>query len=213
MRMTAHGAPPAHSAAAAMTAGTWRIALTRTARRATTIAGLLAWAGLAGTAASIPLAGAQDPPPVHHNPFHDPDSPAMAALQKPADGLSDFPTDPKGLPDWMKMIDQGLIQPRADLKGTGKMEVLDLDVIMKNTKEMPWVRFPHRSHTLWLACSNCHEAIFVAKAGANAIDMNKIFRGQFCGVCHDRVAFQTMFACHRCHSVPHGSMQPWWTSQ
>lgn len=169
--------------------------------------------GLGGAAAPLRVVAAQEAAPAHANPFHDPDNPDYATLQDPAAALAGYPTDPTGLSDWMKMLDQGLIQPRADLKGSGRMEVLDLDIVMKNTKEMPWVRFPHRSHTLWLACSNCHDGIFVARAGANAIDMNKIFRGQFCGVCHDRVAFQTMFACHRCHSVPHGSMQPWWTSQ
>lgn len=187
----------------------------RAKRYAASIAAMLVLGGPTGPLVAQEEAreAARDATPVHHNPFHDPESPALATLQKAEEGLAGFPTDPKGLPDWMRMINEGLIQPRADLKGSGRMEVLDLDIVMKNTKEMPWVRFPHRSHTLWLACSNCHDGIFVAKAGANAIDMNKIFRGQFCGVCHDRVAFQTMFACHRCHSVPHGSMQPWWTSQ
>lgn len=159
------------------------------------------------------LAAQDDPPPVHHDPFHDRANPAYETLQKAEAALAGFPADPKGLPDWMKMLEQGLIQPRAELTGPGKMEVLDLDIIMKNTKDMPWVRFPHRSHTLWLACRNCHDGIFIAKAGANAIDMNKIFRGQFCGTCHDRVAFMTVFACHRCHSVAHGDIKPWWTSQ
>ena len=29
-----------------------------------------------------------------------------------------------------------------------------------------------------------------------------IFRGRYCGVCHDRVAFVTFFSCDRCHAVP-----------
>jgi c(7)-type cytochrome triheme protein len=84
------------------------------------------------------------------------------------------------------------------------MNVLDLDVVMKNTKEMPYVRFPHQSHTLWLDCSNCHPVPFVPKSGANPVSMNEIFRGQYCGMCHDRVAFITFFSCDRCHSIPHG---------
>jgi hypothetical protein len=32
--------------------------------------------------------------------------------------------------------------------------------------------------------------------------MADIFRGQYCGMCHDRVAFITFFSCMRCHSVP-----------
>ena len=81
---------------------------------------------------------------------------------------------------------------------------------MKNTAEMPHVKFPHDSHTQWLACSNCHDKIFVPKAGANAINMTKIFQGEYCGVCHDRVAFTTMFACERCHSVLQPGAKAWW---
>ena len=75
---------------------------------------------------------------------------------------------------------------------------------------MPWVRFPHKPHTKWLACSNCHPAIFLPQEGANDISMNKVLRGEYCGVCHDKVAF-SLFVCERCHSVPHeGSGKKWW---
>lgn len=169
--------------------------------------------GLLLLLAALTGAPAAQDEPAHHNPFHDPDNEAYEQLQKGADGLAGFPVDKRGMPDWMKMLNEGLIKPRATVRGEGKMEVLDLDVILKNTKEMPWVRFPHRSHTLWLACSNCHDEIFIPKAGANEINMTKIFRGQYCGKCHDRVAFITFFACERCHSVPQGNTKPWWTSQ
>ena len=42
------------------------------------------------------------------------------------------------------------------------MQVLKLDIVMRNTAEMPYVTFPHESHTMWLECSNCHDGIFVA---------------------------------------------------
>ena len=90
------------------------------------------------------------------------------------------------------------------------MQVLDLDIIMKNTAQMPWVKFPHSAHTLWLDCSNCHGAIFEPKTGANPIDMAKIFRGESCGVCHTKVAFTVLFACERCHSVLQPGQKPWW---
>jgi c(7)-type cytochrome triheme protein len=88
--------------------------------------------------------------------------------------------------------------------------VLELDIIMKNTAQMPFVKFPHEAHTMWLECSNCHDAIFAPKAGANAIDMTKIFRGEACGVCHTKVAFTAMYACERCHSVLQPGQKPWW---
>lgn len=40
--------------------------------------------------------------------------------------------------------------------------------------------------------------------------MNDIFRGRYCGMCHDRVAFVTYFSCERCHSAAHGPVKPWW---
>jgi c(7)-type cytochrome triheme protein len=80
---------------------------------------------------------------------------------------------------------------------------------MKNTKEMPFVRFPHYAHTLWLDCSNCHPAPFEPRSGSTSITMADIFRGKYCGMCHDRVAFITFFSCQRCHSVPQpGGLAP-----
>jgi c(7)-type cytochrome triheme protein len=144
------------------------------------------------------------------NQYYDPANPDFSRLQKANESLAGFPLDKKGMVDWMKALNDGLIQPRANLPGTATMEVLDLNIILKNTKEMPWVKFPHKSHTLWLACSNCHNDIFIPKAGANEINMTKIFQGQYCGKCHDRVAFITHFSCERCHSVPHGDIKAWW---
>jgi c(7)-type cytochrome triheme protein len=133
--------------------------------------------------------------------YYDPANPAYATLQKANQALAGFPLDATGKVDWMQALRSGLIQPRQDLNGTSQMTVLELDVIMKNTREMPYVLFPHRAHTLWLDCSNCHPAIFEARAGAARITMNDIFRGKYCGTCHDRVAFVTYFSCERCHRV------------
>lgn len=133
--------------------------------------------------------------------IHDPDNPELPRLQTVGEATRHLPTDSIGFPDWMRALREGLIKPRSSLDGKGSMEVLDLDIIMKNTREMPYVRFPHRSHTMWLDCSNCHPAPFKPVAGSTAIRMADIFRGQYCGMCHDRVAFITFFSCNRCHSV------------
>ncbi|WP_158219682.1 c(7)-type cytochrome triheme domain-containing protein [Ideonella sp. A 288] len=154
---------------------------------------------------------AQEPPKAP--PVHDPANPDHLRLQAPAEAFAGLPRDQRGRVDWMKALRQGQIQPRADLKGEGGakgMIVLSHDVVMKNTADMPHVKFPHESHTQWLACTNCHDELFVPKAGANPINMTKIFQGQYCGVCHDQVAFTTLFACERCHSVPHSGARPWW---
>jgi c(7)-type cytochrome triheme protein len=142
--------------------------------------------------------------------FYDEKNPDEQALQKGAAARSGLPLDKRGAIDWMAALRSGAITPRADLHGTKSQEVLDLDILLKNTKEMPYVKFPHRAHTEWLACSNCHNNIFIPKAGANPITMEKIFRGQYCGTCHDRVAFITHYACERCHSVPQSNGKKWW---
>lgn len=134
--------------------------------------------------------------------FLDDNNPDRNRLQRIEEATRHLPYDANGFPDWMKALKNGLIKPRAGLTGKEKMEVLDLDIVMRNTKEMPFVKFPHRSHTEWLACANCHPDLFPSKAGASEIRMANIFRGQFCGKCHDRVAFVTFYSCDRCHSQP-----------
>lgn len=137
---------------------------------------------------------------------YDRDNPDYARLQKAPDALRGLPLDQNGIVDWARALREGAINPREVLDGKKNYLPLDLDVIMRNTKAMPYVRFPHKTHTEWLACSNCHPSIFEEKAGTAKIKMEDIFRGQFCGKCHDRVAFITHRACFRCHSVPQASV-------
>ncbi len=134
--------------------------------------------------------------------LHDPESPAIGVLQEPAEALSKLPPDPAGNQvDWIKAIEDGVIQPRTGLHSREPMRMRDDFILLENTGEMPMVRFPHRSHTLWLDCKNCHEKYFVSRAGANPINMYKILQGEYCGRCHGAVAFP-LTECKRCHSVP-----------
>lgn len=142
---------------------------------------------------------------IERSEFYDPANPDRKYLQPYREATRDLPHDVVGFPDWMRALREGAINPRAGMSGKETMDVLDLDIVMRNTKGMPNVRFPHNSHTMWLSCSNCHPAPFIPVAGANQIRMADIFRGQFCGMCHDRVAFVTFFSCDRCHSVPQGA--------
>lgn len=141
--------------------------------------------------------------------IHDPANAAISALQEPAEALSAFPLDRRGGVDWVKAIDLGIIEPRADLKGESQMAVLDMDIMFKDTGQMPWVKFPHNAHTQWLTCSNCHPAIFIQKKGANDISMDGVLAGEYCGKCHDKVAF-ALWTCERCHSVPHEGTPARW---
>lgn len=141
--------------------------------------------------------------------IHDPENAAISALQEPAEALSAFPLDRRGGVDWVKAINLGIIEPRADLRGESQMAVLDMDIMFKDTGQMPWVKFPHLAHTQWLACSNCHPDIFIQQKGANDISMDGVLAGEFCGRCHDKVAF-ALWTCERCHSVPHEGTPARW---
>ncbi len=138
---------------------------------------------------------------LERNQLHDKSNPDFGRLQTIDEATRMLKKDAVGFPDWMAALRSGAISPRAGLSTEARMNVLDLDVVMRNTREMPHVLFPHQSHTLWLDCSSCHPSPFLPKAGANQVSMDEIFRGRYCGMCHDRVAFITFFSCERCHSV------------
>jgi len=133
--------------------------------------------------------------------IHDPSNVTVKYLQQPYDAMSTFPRDSAGIIDWVKVLDEGLIDPRKSVDGTGEMFAVDFDIIFKNTASMPNVRFPHRQHTEWLTCANCHPAIFIPQKGANPVSMSEIIQGKYCGVCHGKVAFPPTMNCGRCHSV------------
>ena len=153
--------------------------------------------------------------------IHDPDNEATASLQNPHDALSKLPSASLGNKvDWVKALDEGLLDPRFYQEGGANFEIInpdlertsapikkrtfravDFDIIMENTGSMPLVRFPHLPHTKWLTCVNCHPRIFLPQKNSNPITMSGIVQGKFCGVCHGKVAFPPL-DCMRCHSVP-----------
>ena len=143
--------------------------------------------------------------------IHDPESMALETLQDPEEALRPLPRSTNGSVDWVTALRTGTIEPRATVDGNGPpMAELDFTIVMAQTREMPYVRFPHKAHTEWLDCSNCHPAIFVPRVGANPVSMGAILRGEYCGRCHGRVAF-SVDECERCHNVMHrDSPERWW---
>jgi c(7)-type cytochrome triheme protein len=148
------------------------------------------------------LAAEQGWIPLAEDGLHDPESPAIQLLQEPAEALSQLPEDNSGNKvSWIEALREQYIQPRTNIFPETKIEVLDMDIIMANTGELPLVMFPHKPHTEWLDCKNCHDKIFVEKVDANPINMFAILSGNYCGQCHGAVAFP-LTECNRCHSVP-----------
>lgn len=134
---------------------------------------------------------------------HDPANPGIKFLQEPRDALAKFPPDAVGnRVRWVNALQEGQINPRTNILPDTPIRVLNLDILLKRTGEMPMVLFPHKQHTEWLDCSNCHEAIFAYKAGGTkGLNMFGVLQGEFCGRCHGAVAFP-LTECKRCHSVP-----------
>lgn len=140
--------------------------------------------------------------PLARDGIHDPESPAVDILQEPAEALSELPGDTTGnRVRWVEALEEGFIEPRTNILPDTEIKVLDEDVLMEDTAEMPIVRFPHKPHTEWLACDNCHERLFRSKKGETPVNMFAILQGEYCGRCHGAVAFP-LTECNRCHSVP-----------
>lgn len=147
-------------------------------------------------------------PPLESDGLHDPSNPRLSYLQQPREALSTLPPAKEGNHvDWVAALRSGAISPRTNIFPETKIEVLDLDILMEDTAGMPIVKFPHRPHTEWLDCKNCHDKIFIAKRGANPVNMFKVLQGEYCGQCHGAVSFP-LTQCLRCHSVPRNSVAP-----
>lgn len=144
--------------------------------------------------------------PLREDGLHDPQSPALGVLQNPGDALSLLPKDTAGNKvDWVGALRSGYIKPRNKLRETTEVRLLETDILMTDTGDAPVVRFPHKTHTEWLDCSNCHEALFKSKIGATPVRMLAILQGEYCGRCHGAVAFP-LTECNRCHSVPRSAL-------
>ncbi len=133
--------------------------------------------------------------------IHDPANDCTHALQPP---LAAFATLPKSMSgnriNWVEALNQKKINPRYDrVDPKAEPIVMDLNIVREVKGSMPDVVYPHKQHTEWLDCSNCHPAIFVPQKGANQISMAAILLGEKCGVCHGKVAFPVS-ECRTCHS-------------
>ena len=132
---------------------------------------------------------------------HDPVNEGINALHAPLDIFADLPRRNTGnRVDWVAALNEKKINPRwdrSDAQSEGM--VMDMDIVRVPKGSMPNVVFPHKQHTEWLACANCHPSIFVPQKGANQISMRLILSGEKCGVCHGTVAFPPS-ECRLCHS-------------
>jgi c(7)-type cytochrome triheme protein len=146
------------------------------------------------------------PSPQHNLPpaedgIHAPANIGTLALQPPLEAFAPLPKAITGnRVDWVQAIEGRHIGPRHDLTNPdAELLVMDLNIVRQVKGSMPDVLFPHKMHTEWLDCSNCHVGIFIPQKGANQMSMAAILLGEGCGVCHGKVAFPVS-DCAKCHS-------------
>ena len=108
--------------------------------------------------------------------------------------------------NWVKALRTGRIKPKNSMTASNPLIderlIMKLDRTLELRAEMALISpaiFPHKAHTEWLECSQCHPDIFnIKKKTTERFSMDKNLDGQFCGVCHLTIAFP-MNDCKRCH--------------
>lgn len=101
--------------------------------------------------------------------------------------------------DWVKAVEDGEIKPKDSLDGHYKPVPFDKRLVMEvDWGGIPSAVFPHKAHTLWLDCANCHPEIFGMRMSNEHFSMEDMIKRKSCGVCHLTVAFP-LDNCKRCH--------------
>jgi len=104
--------------------------------------------------------------------------------------------------DWEAAESSWLIKPVDFLEGISiqrpPLKAQKDFSIEANVAWMSDVIFSHKKHAFWNGCEVCHPEIFPIKKGATRYTMLEIDSGEYCGVCHDKVAFPIL-DCQRCH--------------
>jgi c(7)-type cytochrome triheme protein len=113
-----------------------------------------------------------------------------------------FPKNAYGV-DWEEAEATGQIKPIDFLEGLSiRKAPLKSQADFSIQARVTWVSdiiFSHKKHTVWNGCEVCHPEIFPAtQKGVTRYTMFHISAGQYCGVCHGKVAFSTN-ACSSCH--------------
>ncbi|HEY6073946.1 MAG TPA: c(7)-type cytochrome triheme domain-containing protein [Anaerolineales bacterium] len=108
--------------------------------------------------------------------------------------------------DWEGAETKGLIKPLDFIEDVSiKRSPLKMEKEISIESRGTWmsdVMFSHKKHAIWNGCEVCHPEIFPStKQGTVKYSMFQIANGEYCGVCHDKVAFP-IIDCQRCHVQP-----------
>lgn len=101
--------------------------------------------------------------------------------------------------NWSEGLRAGVTRPQTYLKKKKEEMGFDRELLLEAEMAIiPPAIFPHKAHTAWLDCDNCHPDLFNIKKKGTHFTMPEILKGRYCGVCHLNVAFP-MDDCRRCH--------------
>ena len=101
---------------------------------------------------------------------------------------------------WVKALETKAINPKPGLAPDAKDdEPTDMDVELESTGADTKAVFPHKAHTMWMACGACHTGIFKMEKGKAKMTMAGMGEGQWCGTCHGKVAAPELSTCGACH--------------
>ena len=116
---------------------------------------------------------------------------------------AELPRNEAGDVAWTKALETKVITPSPGLAPDAKDEdPTDMDVELVPAGQVEYkVVFPHKAHTMWMGCPSCHEAIFAMEKGKAKMTMAKLNDGEYCGVCHGKVAAPDMNGCPACHAA------------
>ena len=107
--------------------------------------------------------------------------------------------------DWDKAEEEGIIKPMDFLPGVSfhrdPLKAQE-DFSIEVTTWASDVIFSHKKHALWNGCAVCHPLVFPSsQKGTVKYTMFQIRRGEYCGICHLKVAF-SVWLCYKCHKNP-----------
>lgn len=81
----------------------------------------------------------------------------------------------------------------------GKTPIPKGDIVYKIKGGVLPAYFNHEFHTQMFKCDDCHNKHFEMKVGGSKMNMQKMYEGKYCGVCHNgRIATDVM-ECAKCH--------------
>ena len=85
-----------------------------------------------------------------------------------------------------------------ELNGSTCNSCHNLKLMKLSRTNMPAL-FDHDTHANMFGCGDCHSDIFRMKAGSTKIDMAGMYKGKYCGKCHNGRSAFASDNCGRCH--------------